>query len=95
MMFLRKNSLFLMNSFLFLLVGVAVFSDSIFATLFCLGGVLFNLFLFLKNFLSKSIKEAQMFDSQDELNLHEKDLIMEDLDREVTRRRETKQINKN
>ena len=51
--------------------------------------------MFFKKFPSESIKDAQRFDSQDELNLHEKDLIMEDLDREVTRRRETKQINKN
>lgn len=95
MIFFKKNSLFLFNSLLFLLGGGAVFSDSSFAILFCLGGSLFNLFLFLKKFPSESIKDAQRFDSQDELNLHEKDLIMEDLDREVTRRRETKQINKN
>jgi len=95
MIFLRKNSLFLFNSLLFLLAGGAVFSDSSFAIQFCLGGALFNFFLFIKKFPSKSIQEAQKLDSQDELNLYEKDLIMEDLDREVTRRRETKQINKN
>ena len=95
MILMRKNFLFLLNFLLFLVVGLLAFSDSNFAIVFCLGGFLFNLFLFFKKAPSNSIVEAEMNNSQDELNLHEKDQIMEDLDREVTRRRETKQINKN
>jgi ABC-type siderophore export system fused ATPase/permease subunit len=95
MTLIRKNFLFLLNFLLFLLVGLVVFLDSNFAIAFCLVGFLFNLFLFFKKAPLNSIVEAEMINSKDELNLHEKDQIMEDLDREVTRRRETEQFNKN
>ena len=92
---MEKRSLLLVNAVLFLSVSCALFANNWLIYLFSAFGLILNISLMLSNFSSNDNTKSTNPTNAPEPNLTEKNLIMEDLDREVTRRRESEQLSKN
>ncbi len=91
----KNNFLYLFNALIFLFVALACYSQTITTFFFCLGGGLLNIFIFLRSFSDRKKNDGESGHFPSEPNLSEKNLIMEDLDREASRRRKLEQFNKN
>ena len=92
---LIKNSAYLVNGLFFIAISLAHFFEVWISFVLSIIGFLLNMFYCYKWFLSKQVLNVPNIDESNELNLSEKDKIMEDLDREATRRRESEKFTKN
>ena len=81
----------ILNILLFTLVGLSFHLGSILVYLICVLGLTLNLYCTFK----KQVNSLKIEKIANEPNLSEKDMIMEDLDREANRRRQVQQLNKN
>lgn len=92
---MRDPKIFLLNALIFAFLIIGHYFEARMVYLFCILGLSLNSFHWLNSF-SHRIREDQADKVIDtETDLTEKNMIMEDLDREVARRREEEQINKN
>ena len=95
MHFYKNLLIYLLNFLLFLSVLFAIYCESKLAYLFCLLGSFLNIFHLFKAWTICDKIDSGNRSATGELNLSEKNMIMEDLDREVTRRREEEKLKKN
>jgi len=90
-----RNHSSLINIILFGMILIGLVSNSKWAYLLVLVGVLLNLFFYLRIFHSKSGFNGSMKASTKEPDWSEKNLIMEDLDKEAARRRKEEELSRN
>ena len=86
---------FLVNVCLFGILLITFLLDAGTSLLFIIIGFFINTFFFLKRASHGKPPIDPQKENQSDLDISEKNMIMEDLDREVTRRRESEQLSKN
>ena len=91
----RDPKFFLVNVCLFGILLITFLLDTGISLLFIIIGFFINTFFFLKRASHGKPPIDPQKESQPEPDISEKNMIMEDLDREVTRRRESEQLSKN
>lgn len=95
-MFVMHNpKIFLLNLLIFVFLILGLYFEARIVYLFCLVGLFLNSFLWLNSFSHRNRTDQADKVIRTEPDLTEKNMIMEDLDREAARRREEEQINKN
>ena len=90
----HRQFIFTLNILFFASLIIAIYFQTGLVYLFCVLGLLLNLLYFFKEFAIRA-KSSPSIEGASEPDFTEKNMIMEDLDREVARRREVEQFNKN
>ena len=86
---------FLVNVCLFGILLTTFLLDSGTSLFFIIMGLFINIFFILKRVSQGKSSTDPQKENQFEPDISEKNMIMEDLDREVTRRRESEHLSKN
>ncbi|HAF58793.1 MAG TPA: hypothetical protein DCL00_04310 [Opitutae bacterium] len=90
----HRQFVFTLNILFFASLIIAIYFQTGLVYLFCVLGLLLNLLYFFKEFAIRA-KSSPSIEGASEPDFTEKNMIMEDLDREAARRREVEQFNKN
>lgn len=90
----HRQFVFTLNILFFASLIMAIYFQTGLVYLFCVLGLLLNLLYFFKE-LAIRAKSSPSIEGASEPDFTEKNMIMEDLDREAARRREVEQFNKN
>ena len=90
----HRQFIFTLNILFFASLIIAIYFQTGLVYLFCVLGLLLNLLYFFKEFAIRA-NSSPSNEGASEPDFTEKNMIMEDLDREAARRREVEQFNKN